>query len=270
MAKPHGIIGYVTGALLCASGFVALKNKDAFAREVAATEKQQSDLDKQKKRLATAQTNLKDTTDKRIATDAQVVSLQGSEKAEKQVLAELETQLASKKSEIDTNKAKLDELAEKLKETGDLKEIASKVRGVRRDIEELTQSITSMEGKLASLNGSIATTDRQITRLREESSWPARKISNPNLKTSISSIYPQWGFVTIGAGNQSGVTDNSMLDVVRDGEVIAKLQVSSVEANTASASIVPDSVKDDTLLVAGDRVVASASPAPQKTPAPAH
>lgn len=269
MAKPHAIIGWTTAVLLGTSGYLYKQNKDAFERETVATDKQQENLNKQTKRLDKANADLKATTDKRVATDNEVARLQGEEKAEKQTLADLESQLTTKKTEIAQSKSKLDELAKQLEGTGDLKEIASKVRGIRRDIEELTQTIASQESKLASLNGTIASTDRQIARLQEEASWPARKISNPNLKTRISAIYPQWGFVTIAAGNHSGVTDNSILEVVRDGETIAKLQVSSVEANSASASIVPDSVKEDVLMVPGDRVVASAAPAATKPTAAA-
>lgn len=272
MANLHAILGWTTGALLGASVYLYTQNQAAFERETAATDKQQGDLDTQTTRLKTAQDALTATTAKRVDTEKEVNRLQGEEKAEKQTLADLEGQLATKKDEIAQNKTKLDGLAQQLEATGDLKEIASKVRGIRRDIEELTQTIASQESKLASLNGTIAATDRRIARLQEEASWPARKISNPNLKTRISAIYPQWGFVTIAAGNQSGVTDNSLLEVVRDGETIAKLQVSSVEANSASASIVPDSVKDDVLMVPGDRVVASVVPAttsPAATTAPA-
>jgi hypothetical protein len=57
------------------------------------------------------------------------------------------------------------------------------------------------------------------------------------------------------------VVSGSTLEVVRDGSPIAKLLVSAVERNTASASIVPDSVAQDTVLMVGDEVVAAHKPA---------
>jgi hypothetical protein len=81
--------------------------------------------------------------------------------------------------------------------------------------------------------------------------------SLPSLKTSIRSIYPTWGFVTLNAGNNAGVTATSTLDVVRDGATIAKLLVTSVESRSASASIIPDSIAQDVTLMVGDRVETS-------------
>jgi hypothetical protein len=76
------------------------------------------------------------------------------------------------------------------------------------------------------------------------------------LKTRITSIYPNWGFVTLADGMTAGVAGGSPLDIVRDNEVIAKLLVTTVERNSASASIVPDSIADGVTLMIGDRVTA--------------
>ena len=77
--------------------------------------------------------------------------------------------------------------------------------------------------------------------------------------TRISSIFPAYGFVTLPVGNSAGVVSGSSLDVVRDGEVVARLRVSSVEAGRSAAEIVPDSLAQDTVLMVGDRVVPSAA-----------
>ncbi len=87
--------------------------------------------------------------------------------------------------------------------------------------------------------------------------------SLPTLNTRIRSIYPTWGFVTLATGNAGGVVTNSTLDVVRDGSTIAKLLVTSVERNSASASIIPDSIAPDVTLMVGDRVIPAQTAAPQ-------
>ena len=48
---------------------------------------------------------------------------------------------------------------------------------------------------------------------------------------------------------------NSILDVVRNGSVVAKLMVTAVESGSSSASIIPDSLGEDVTLMVGDRVV---------------
>ena len=86
------------------------------------------------------------------------------------------------------------------------------------------------------------------------------------MKTRISSIYRNWGFVILAAGDRQGVVTGSTLDVMRGGEVVAKLKVTAVEAGRASADIVLDSVAAQVTLRTGDTVVAQVE---EKTPATA-
>ena len=64
------------------------------------------------------------------------------------------------------------------------------------------------------------------------------------------------GFVILAGGDNEGVVPGSMLNVVRAGKVIAKLRVTAVEAGRSAADIVVDSMSADTMLRAGDEVVA--------------
>jgi DNA polymerase III epsilon subunit-like protein len=66
---------------------------------------------------------------------------------------------------------------------------------------------------------------------------------------------------TSGGDRTAEILEVGIVDVVRDGEVVAKLRVSSVEAGRAAAEIVPDSLAQDTVLMVGDRVVPSADAA---------
>ena len=128
---------------------------------------------------------------------------------------------------------------------------------MRTELEELTQSIADNEASLANLTAQDAATAADAQLRKERLDTQGRGESLPTLKTSIRSIYPTWGFVTLNAGNNAGVTSSSTLDVVRDGATIARLLVTAVESRSASASIIPDSIAQDITLMVGDRVVAS-------------
>jgi hypothetical protein len=140
-------------------------------------------------------------------------------------------------------------------------------------LEEIAQAITETEAKLANLtaqnNQAEAQADATKTKFEKFTSGQ----SLATLNTRIRSIYPTWGFVTLASGNNGGVVANSTLDVVRGSTTIAKLMVTSVESNSASASIIPDSVAQDTVLMVGDRVVpaykAPAAVKPAASPKPA-
>ena len=122
------------------------------------------------------------------------------------------------------------------------------------------------EAKLSDLNAQNSASGAQVGVAKTKFENFTSGQSLASLQTRIRSIYPNWGFVTLASGNNAGVVANSTLNVVRDGEVIAKLLVTAVESSTASASIVPDSLASDVTLAVGDRVEPGQK-APASTPA---
>jgi myosin heavy subunit len=251
-ANVFGILTFIT---LLVSGFVAYKNKAAYENEISNTKSEKEKLAASQLRFKTAQDNLAATIATRTEVDAEVVKLTEDETAQKKVNAELKSQIETKTATAASNKEKLDEIREKTSKIGDLKELASKMRTTNAELEELSQSITANEAKLANLTAQNKQSENEAQALRTKLETMSSGKSLPTLSTRIRSIYPTWGFVTLAAGNSSGVVTNSTLDVVRDGTTVAKLLVTAVERNTSTASIIPDSLAPDTTLMVGDRVI---------------
>jgi myosin heavy subunit len=249
------VFGIITAIVLALSAFIAFKNKAAYEEATAATATQKELLTKVKARLKAAEEVLAALPVERAGVDAESDKLTEQESAMKKANEELTATSDSLTAKIAENKAKLDDIRQKTEKTGDLKELASKMRTMNAEVEELKQSIAANEAKLANLIATTQATDTQSTALKNDFEIFAKGESLPSLKTRIRSIYPNWGFVTLGSGNSAGVMSNSTLAVVRDGATIAKLLVTSVETSTASASIVPDSLAPDVTLMVGDQVV---------------
>lgn len=249
------VFGILTAIVLALAAFVATKNKAAYENEITAMNEQKALLSKSNARLTAAQAVLAKLPIDRAAVDAEVVKLSEEEGNLIKVNSELKTQADTKTSKIAANKAKLDEIREKTSKTGDIKELASKMNATNSDLERLSQSITSTEANLANLTEQNVRTEAQIKASKDKFENYSKGQSLPTLKTRIRSIYPNWGFVTLASGNNAGVVANSTLDVVRDGQTIAKLLVTAVESSTSSASIVPDSVSQDVTLMVGDQVI---------------
>jgi seryl-tRNA synthetase len=251
------VFGILTAIVLAFAAFVANKNMTKHETEISNRKTEEARLAVSERRLDVTRKDLADTTKSRIETEATVDKLHKEKTAQEVVNAKLKEEIEAKTAEVAANKEKLDGIKEKLKNFGDLASLAPKLKTLRAELEELKSTIAAAEATLANLTAESARLDKVNANYREMSSWPAAKKSNPALKTRIGSIYPDWGFVTLAAGNTAGVIASSSLDVVRDGETIAKLVVTAVEASTASASIVPDSLKADTVLMVGDSVVPS-------------
>lgn len=249
------VFGILTTIVLLIAGFVAVKNKAAYETEIQARQDRQADLSVSQERFKEAQDALAATIAERTEVDADIVKLTEDESAQQKANSDLESQIENKNAETASNKEKLDEIREKTAKVGDLKELAAKMRATNAELEELSQSISSTEAKLANLTASGTQAESQVNTMKKKFETISSGQSLPTLNTRIRSMYPTWGFVTLGTGNSGGVVTNSTLDVVRDGAVIAKLMVTAVERNSASASIVPDSVAQDVTLMVGDRVI---------------
>lgn len=290
------IFGIVTAVILALAGFLAYKNKEAYKVEIARTgnethrkmeydsgvkasletkknqfENEKANLGYNQGRLKRAQTDYKDTKEKREGVDVENQKLGEDKFAQDKVNEGLIRKKEEKTAKINENKAKLDDIREKTSKVGDINVLASKLRGLKGDIEELEQNITDHTAKLANLTNENTQAEAHIKALKDKFEIISQNRSLPTLKTQIRSIYTSWGFVTLASGNDAGVVTGSTLDVVRDGSTIAKLLVTAVERNSASASIMPDSIAQDVTLMVGDRVVpaqvTSATEPATKTPA---
>lgn len=253
MAK---ILGILTAVILAISALIAIKNNARLEQEIEEEKMIASTLKKNQDELKDAQAELKALPDE-IA-DAEAATVAAEERA-----AELTEEAKLLTKEIDEKNAKIAENTTKLEETRatlakakDTEQFIAELKEANAEGEQLDQKISSAEAQLANLTAEAAEAQQRAESLRDKVNSMTRGSSDRSLETQIKSVYPNWGFVTLGSGTAAGVVGGSKLTVVRNNDVIANLLVTTVEQNTSSASIVPDSVKDGVTLMIGDKVVA--------------
>lgn len=249
------VFGILTAIVLALSAFVAFKNKSRYEIQVGTTEEKKTELAKVQKRLEVAKKGLEGLPVEQSGISGEVDSLTAEETKQKKANEAIKAQTEAKTKKIAANKEQLDDIRSKTEKVGDLKELSSKMRATNAELAELTDSITATEAKLAGLSNQAASAQAQIESANQKAADYTNGQSLAGLSTRIRSIYPNWGFVTLAAGNSSGVVNNSTLNVIRNGETIANLVVTAVESNTSSATIVPDSLGENVTLRVGDRVV---------------
>jgi len=252
------VFGILTAIVLALAAFVAYKNKSSYETQIAETATQKDNLTKSQARFQAAQESLTATVAKTKDEGAvEIVKLTEESAAQKKANEDMKLGIETKTAKVNANKEQLDDVRAKTEQVGDLKELADKMRQGESEREQLQQSITELEAKLANLTAQNRQAEEQAGSIRGKLEGVSTGQSLPTLNTRIRSIYPTWGFVTLAAGNNGGVITNTTLDVVRDGETIAQLLVTAVERNSASASLIPDSIAPGVTLNIGDRVVAS-------------
>jgi hypothetical protein len=261
------IFGTIAAVLIAASAFIAFKNKEAKADEDAtylqsqATQKTTTnELNKLIKKINDdeAETEEKLAAAAKLESELEVVNANHKEAKEK--VAALKEQFESKEGEI----AKADEALNSLP---DPKVLIPKIKRMRKELDEAVSLAATKETQLANLSERDENGKKRIDVTRKLTELQSSGKSFPTLKTRISSIYRNWGFVTLAAGDRQGVVTGSVLDVVRQGEVVAKLRVTAVEAGTASADIVLDSVTAGITLQSGDTVLPEREAQPAVTTA---
>ena len=256
MATTFGVLTFI---ILCLSAFVSYRNNQRLELEIENKNTSLTNKDINQKELALREGILAALL-KEIPEIQEETRLALEEEAKlKDQNAKLKAAVESKTRKIASNEREYKETNEKLMLVGEPSGLVSKSKDMRVQSQELDELIKNKESKLANLNAENVSAADLAVRLKFNLDTIGRGESLPTLKTKIRHIYPNWGFVTLANGYQSGVTGGSSLDIVRDGAVIGKLMVTTVERSSASASIVPDSISPDITLRVGDEIVASPS-----------
>jgi predicted nucleic acid-binding Zn-ribbon protein len=259
MAKIFGIISAVVLGLC---GIVAYKNNEKYELEISNTDSEKVSLAKEKTRLKTAEDNLKKTSSALKELETTIAQTEQSVTAQSKKNDDLKQALEAKTTKATASKQELEQIREKTAKIGDISELAGKMRSLTAELGELNQTVTTAEAKLADLTAQNKRCESQVTTLKQKFESISSGQSVSTLNTKIRSIYPNWGFVTLSAGGLDGIVSNSTLEVVRGDATVAKLLVTSVESKTAAASVIPDSMANDTTLMIGDRVIASSQKSP--------
>jgi len=66
---------------------------------------------------------------------------------------------------------------------------------------------------------------------------------------------PKWDFVVLNVGEDQGVLDHGELLVSRDGKLVAKIKITSVQKNQSIANVEPGSKLGEVL--EGDKVISA-------------
>jgi hypothetical protein len=186
--------------------------------------------------LAKTQKDLAKTKSDLAQTQQQLADAQAAEKKAEDVAAtqqkradDLQTQLAKVTTDRDDAQAKLaaytsvglsadqvSKLAKDLKNAQDTLDVANDEKLV------LTRTVTRLQNKLNELIG-----QDYIVRLR------------PDLKGKVVIVDPKWDFVVLNIGEDQGVLEDGELLVSRDGKLVAKVIVRTVQKDRSIANIVP-------------------------------
>ena len=126
-----------------------------------------------------------------------------------------------------------------------LKAEVAKAQTERDEAKQFAETLTAKKKEIEDQMASLV----QYKKTREAS------IARLGLTGRILAVNGGWNFVVISVGDKQNSVMGATLLVLRGGEPIAKARVSSVEANTSIADILPGSVRRGVTVQPGDTVV---------------
>ena len=195
-------------------------------------------------------TQLTDTQGKLDNTKKDLAKTQDTLKQTKQDLADAQT--AKKKAE-DTAAAqtkRADDLSEKLtKAAADRDEAQGKlaaytVSGLSaKEVAELSRTLKNAQNTIDAINAEKVVMNRTIDRLKNQ----IAEIMGTNyvvtlpagLRGRILVVDPKWDFVVLNVGDDQGVKEDGELLVSREGRLVAKVIVRSIQKDRSIANIMP-------------------------------
>ena len=143
-----------------------------------------------------------------------------------------------------------------------LSEVTDQLLDARRELQSWIalgvdqQYVYTMKQRIADAHDEIAAITeektvllRQMDQMRYELGrfvGPTQKVvMRDGLEGNVQAIDSDWGFVIVNVGEKDGARENGELLVSREGKLIGKLLISSVEDNRSIANVIPGWVQSD-------------------------
>lgn len=124
---------------------------------------------------------------------------------------------------------------------GDLQKAQAEAAEAKQMVDSLINKGKENEAKLADL--------------QRKENLRSKGVTQPGLQGRILAVNAGWNFVVLNVGDKQGVMVNSSLLVVRSGEPIARLRITSVEPSTSIADVIPGSVRSGLSVQPGDNII---------------
>ena len=227
------IIAIVASLATAGISFLKVKEKiitlkDERDKERTDKEIAQRDLGNTRKDLATAKKDL-DKTKADLATTTSERNAAVTEAANAKKLSE---DVSKKLAKATEDRDKFDQELSQYKVVGTVAQVGAALadaKGLRNDRTNLVTTIVNLGRELT-----VAT-----NKLYQLTGGEHDVILPPELRGSVVVVDPKYEFVVLNVGGDNGLKENGVLLVNRNGKLVAKLKVRSVQPDRAIANVLP-------------------------------
>ena len=261
-ATPKTVLGLAALFLLLAAIFGAMNhhkvkmlrvnatNSDA-AREAVehwrATE--QNEIKAREVAVAAATAKIAETESKATKAEAELAQVQKEK-------AELQTKLQTNEAEIASFQKRIEEAGAKPSETNPG---AASPAELQAQLDEARHLLDSAEREKALLTDKLGSIQDRSVRLEQETKRKESSGGRLGVRGTVLAVNQAYNFVVLNLGGRQGVEANSEMLVLRGGNLIGKIRISSVEPSTAIGDIITSSLERGVQVQPGDIVIYAGS-----------
>lgn len=219
----------------------AMAERDTAKRRRAAQEKE---LKTRETNLADASAGFSGTEGKNSTAEADLVKIQ----AEK---ADLQARLQAKEAEV----AALQTRAEEGTTESSVNPGAPSTVELQAQLEDARSQLDAAEREKTFLSDKIRIVQDRSSQLEEDKKRRVTAAAKASVRGTVLAVNQAYNFVVLNLGGRHGVETNAEMLVVREGSLIGKIRISSVEPSTAIGDIITGSLARGVQVQPGDIVI---------------
>jgi hypothetical protein len=121
------------------------------------------------------------------------------------------------------------------------------------DIKTQLKNTTSEKEALTEENALLSHNNKRLVAELSRYTNGNARVEMPGFKAKVMAVDPKWDFVVLDKGSNDGALERGEVLVARDGKLVGKVRISSVETNRCIANILPEWKQSDVL--EGDQVM---------------
>jgi hypothetical protein len=174
-------------------------------------------------------------------------------------LAQVQKEKADLQAKLDAGQQEIASLQKRVEETGksaQTTELQSQIDDLRGQLDSAEKEKVFLSEKLQDAQGRAAQ-PKEGKKRRETASTQSENVSprRTGVRGTVLAYNQVYNFVVLNLGARHGVESNSEMLVLREGTLIGKIRISSVEPATAIGDIIPSSLARGVQVQPGDTVI---------------
>jgi cell shape-determining protein MreC len=176
-------------------------------------------------------------------------------------LAQLQKQKADLQTKLDANQNEIASLQKRVEQAETAaKPAQSPAAGVQTadlqaQLDDARRQLDSAEKEKAFLSQKLQGPQERSTQAQEEKKRRETSVRRAGVRGTVLAVNQAYNFVVLNLGARHGVEPNSEMLILREGTLIGKIRISSVEPATAIGDIITSSLARGVQVQPGDTVI---------------